>query len=286
MTTVVRVVEPGPSLLVQDRGRRGLAHLGVPPSGALDPDALALANRLVGNHDDAAGLEALLGGVVLHAETSGRFAVTGAERPVLVGGQPRPWGEAVSVRPGDRIELPTPSRGLRSWVAWAGGLRVDEVLGSSSTDTLSGLGPAALVAGDRLVTHPSPGRPGSGAAVPRRFDGRLRLRLGPRADWFEPAAVTRLTSTPYVVEPASDRVGLRRRAADGSVLDRVRPDELPSEGIVTGAVQVPPSGRPLIFLADHPVTGGYPVVGVVDLDDVWKCAQLRPGDEVRFTLLG
>jgi biotin-dependent carboxylase-like uncharacterized protein len=276
------VVDAGPSLLVQDGGRRGWAHLGVPPSGALDPGALALANRLVGNAETAAGLEVLLGGVRLRAESSARVAVTGAPMEVVVGGQPRPWGEALSVRAGDELELRPGPTGLRSWLALAGGVAAEVVLGSRSSDTLSRLGPPALVAGDRVVGGPVPARPGTGAAVPRRVVGLLRLRLGPRDGWFEPAAVERLASTTYTVEPDSDRVGLRLRAVDGTSLPRSRHDELPSEGLLTGAVQVPASGQPLVFLADHPVTGGYPVVGVVDRDDLWQCAQLRPGEQVRF----
>lgn len=283
------VLDPGGMTLVQDLGRPGLAHLGVPPSGALDPEALGLANRLVGNPPNRAGLEILVGGVRLRAESSVRIALTGALTNLVVGGQPRAWGETVSVPAGETIEVPPAATGLRGWLAFAGGIAVTEVLGSAATDTLTGLGPDPLARGDAVHLGAAPTNPGSGAGVPRRRDGgggiELALRLGPRDDWFTSDAIDRLGHTTYDVAPESNRVGVRLVAGDGSSLERSRAGELPSEGIVTGAVQVPGSGQPLIFLADHPVTGGYPVVGVVDRGDLWKCAQLRPGDQVRFSVV-
>jgi biotin-dependent carboxylase-like uncharacterized protein len=231
-------------------------------------------------------LEILLGGLRLRAESSVRIALTGALRDVVVAGSPRPWGEAVSVSAGDEIEVRPSSTGVRGWLAVAGGLVTTSVLGSTSTDTLTGIGPAPLQDGDELVIGAVPPRPGHGAAVPRPVEkvATLRLRLGPRDDWFARASVQRLFSTSYNVSPASNRIGVRLEAADGSQLERQVDGELPSEGIVTGAVQVPTAGQPLVFLADHPVTGGYPIIGVVAAGDLWKCAQLRPGDTVRFRL--
>lgn len=280
------VLDPGVQTLMQDLGRAGWAHLGVPPSGALDPEAMKQANRLVGNEPDLVVLEILLGGLRLRAESSGRIAVTGGLRDLVVGGVPRPWGEAVPVRAGDEIEVRPSVTGLRGWLAVAGGLVTTKVLGSASTDTLTGIGPAPLRAGDWLPTGPVPRRPGLGSAVPRPVEdvATFRLRLGPRDDWFTDASVQRLLSTSYKVAPASNRVGIRLEASDGSQLERQVGGELPSEGIVTGAVQVPTAGQPLVFLADHPVTGGYPIIGVVDPPDLSKCAQLRPGDNVRFRL--
>jgi biotin-dependent carboxylase-like uncharacterized protein len=281
------VLEAGPGLLVEDLGRPGWAHLGVPPSGALDPDALRLANRLVGNDDSAAGLEVVLGGVRLVATRSTRVAVTGADVSIDVDGRPQPWGEALSIAAGATLTLGTMRGGVRSWLAVDGGILAARELGSGSTDTLTGLGPDRVVAGTRLDLGPRRPAPVSAAAVPRTVGPgtiRLRVRLGPRADWFAESSVEMLTSTVYVVAPDSDRVGVRLESDDGSLLERSRGGELPSEGIVTGAVQVPGSGQPLVFLADHPVTGGYPVVAVVDRDDLWRCAQLRPGDRVAFQI--
>lgn len=276
----LRVVDPGPSLLVQDLGRPGYAHLGVPHSGALDPASLALANRLVGNPCDAAGLEVLLGGCVLRAEESMRLAVTGARVPVTVAGRPEPWGQALSVPAGSQVEIGRAQTGLRSWVALAGGVVVSPVLGSRATDTLTGLGPAPLAAADQVpIGEPPPAAPHVEVVDAGAGDGSLRMRFGPRQDWFTAQSRTTLTQAEYVVSAASDRVAVR---LEGPALTRRIDRELPSEGLVAGAVQVPANGQPLIFLADHPVTGGYPVMAVLAAADLGRCAQLRPGDVVGF----
>lgn len=279
----LRVEQADCLVLVEDLGRRGYAHLGVPRSGALDKVALALANRLVGNAEDRAGLEVLVGGVRLLAEESVRIALTGAQLPLVAGGRPAPWGTAVSVAAGSQVEVRPGPGGLRSWLAVAGGIDVPATLGSRSTDVLSGLGPAALKAGDVLTVGPAPAPAGGwGQAVPARPQtggAVLRVRLGPRDDWFTDASLAALVSGWYEVSPSSNRVALRLR---GEPLVRRAAGELASEGIVDGAIQVPGDGQPLVFLADHPTTGGYPVAGVVVDDDLAWCAQLRPGDRVRF----
>ena len=267
---MIDVLETGPLVTVQDRGRFGLAHLGVPRAGVLDAPAAALANRVVGNDPDDAVLEVLLGGLVLRSDAGRWVAVTGA------GGA----GRAEWLAPGAELRVDRPATGLRSYVAVAGGIAVDPVLGSRSTDTLAWVGPprveagAALPVGERRREPP----PFDAPRPPR--PGPLRVHRGPRADWFADDALERLCATAYVVGADSDRIGMR---LDGAALPRRRDDELASEGMVLGAVQVPPSGQPVVFLADHPPTGGYPVVGVVDPADLWQCAQLRPGEEVRFT---
>jgi biotin-dependent carboxylase-like uncharacterized protein len=285
-TAVLRVIQPGPGLLVQDLGRPGWAHVGVPTSGAADPESLALANRLVGNPEDAAGLEVLLGPVLLRAERSTRVAVTGAMFDLLVDGRAAPWGTAVSIPTGAFVALRPATTGLRAWFGVAGGLDVDRVFGSAATDTLTGLGPSPLAAGDLLAATEIRGMPSTASAVPRALQApvTLRIDLGPRDDWFTDGAVVRLTSTTYRVTPRCDRVGVRLESADGGDLERRGSAELESEGLVTGAVQVPPNGQPLIFGVDHPVTGGFPVVAVVLSEDLAACAQLKPGDEVRFVL--
>ena len=283
MTRVLEVLATGPSVLVQDAGRPGLAHLGVPRSGWLDPGAAGLANRLVGNSADAAVLECLLGGLRLRVGTAMTLAVTGAPCPVTAGTRPVPFAEPVTLAAGTELALGPPTSGLRTYVAAAGGIDVEPVLGSRSTDTLSGVGPEPVAAGDVLPVGEPTGEPTpldvSTSRSATTTGVRLRVWVGPRADWFTDEALRTLTSATYTVDPDSDRVGLR---LDGPVLDRVREGELPSEGIVLGAVQVPAEGRPLVFLRDHPTTGGYPVVAVVDPDDLGRCGQLRPGDEVRF----
>ncbi|HET7173483.1 MAG TPA: biotin-dependent carboxyltransferase family protein [Nocardioidaceae bacterium] len=281
----LRVERTGPQLLVEDLGRPGLAHLGVPPSGALDRSALALANRLVGNPEGAAGLEALLGGCVLVAERSLRLAVTGASVGIRVDDRAMPWGQPVPVTAGARLELgPVGWPGLRCWLAVGGGIAVAPVLGSRSTDVLTGLGPAPVGIGDRLPVGDELGEVGSGSAVPDATRQPLVLDLapGPRRDWLTDDALERLTAPGLRVMPASNRVALRLSGLEG--LPARRTHELPSEGVLTGAVQLPPSGQPVVFLADHPVTGGYPVVGVVSEAGLRRCAQARPGDSVRFGL--
>ncbi len=286
MTRQVEVLATGPSVLVQDAGRPGLAHLGVPRSGWLDGDAATLANRLVGNDAEVAVLECLLGGLRLRAGTAMTVAVTGASCPVSVAGRAVAFGEPVTVRAGDELALGSPTAGLRSYVALAGGLDVEPVLGSRSTDTLSGTGPPPVQVGDVLPVGPAHSAPAWSDVVSRRpsrargySTSEIGLWPGPRADWFDNEALERLTTRAYAVDADSDRVGLR---LDGPALTRSREGELPSEGIVLGGVQVPADGRPLVFLRDHPTTGGYPVVAVVDESDLGRCAQLRPGDEVRF----
>jgi biotin-dependent carboxylase-like uncharacterized protein len=275
----LRVLETGASVLVQDRGRPGWAHLGVPRAGALDAPSADLANRLVGNHPDAACLEVVLGGLTLQSDKGSWVAVTGAPCRVVVDGAAQAFGAAVRLSPGATLTLGRPETGLRTYLAVAGGVAVDPVLGSRSTDTLGGLGPPPVRAGDRLPVG-EPSGPPAPLDTPRTpVPGALRITAGPRSDRVRGDVVDLLGRSSYTVSRDSDRVGLR---LDGPPLDLATNDELPSEGIVVGAVQVPPDRRPVVFLADHPTTGGYPVVAVVEADDLWQCAQLRPGEAVRF----
>jgi KipI family sensor histidine kinase inhibitor len=303
----IEVIRPGALATVQDLGRTGFGHLGVRRCGAADSGSLRLANRLVGNPDGAAGLEFTLGRAVLRCTAAAWFAVTGAPVPVSVrpgGGRPAGeigFGAAFWVPAGGLIQLGAPAAGVRTYLAVRGGIDVPEVLGSRSTDLVSGLGPPPLRAGDVLPLGPAPG---SGAAQPAgavrtgeqpSTDGgslpagpavpagpaRLTVIPGPRADWFAASALEVLCRTDYTVTQHSDRTGLR---LEGSVLARARAAELPSEGMVAGALQVPPSGQPILLLADHPVTGGYPVIAVVRSADLGLAAQLRPGQRVRFAI--
>lgn len=278
----IEVVTPGPAALVQDGGRPGHAELGVPPSGAVDGPALRLANRLVGNPECAAGIEALLGGIALRARCSCTVAVTGAPVPVTADDRPVPTHTPVHLRTGQSLALGTPSAGLRCYVTVSGGLDVPMELGSRARDVLSGIGPPPLRAGDVLALG-EPGVP-TGADVvfapapPAEL--LVAVWLGPRDDWFDDAAAA--LAGPWRVTADANRVGLR---LDGAPLRRTAGQagaELPSEGLLTGAVQVPPNGLPVVFLADHPTTGGYPVVGVVDAAALPALAQARPGTAIRF----
>ncbi|QIG42671.1 biotin-dependent carboxyltransferase family protein [Nocardioides anomalus] len=276
---VLTVVRAGPLTLVQDRGRTGLAHLGVPRAGPLDRPAAELANRLVGNGPDAALLEVTGGGLELVSDAGVWVAVTGAEVEVDVDGAGRGLHRAERLPAGSLLRLGAPVRGLRSFVAVAGGVDVPAVLGSRSTDTLAWVGPPRVLDGATLPVGVPQGPPEAVDAPRLPRPGRLRVRPGPRADWFGSDALRRLCQAAYVVGADSNRVGLR---LEGPALERVRTEELPSEGVVLGAVQVPPNGQPVVFLADHPPTGGYPVLAVVHPDDLWQCGQARPGETLRF----
>jgi len=193
----------------------------------------------------------------------------------------------VLLRAGSRLALGAPARGLRTYLAVRGGLDVPPVLGSRSTDLLAGLGPPPLTHGDVLPVGephlPLPDVDVAAVAEPTGRELRVRVLPGPRRDWFADAAWDVLLGSAYTVTGESNRIGLR---LDGPPLERRRDGELPSEGMVRGALQVPPSGRPVLLLADHPVTGGYPVVGYVHDDDVDACGQLIPGQVLRFLATG
>ncbi|GAA0564316.1 biotin-dependent carboxyltransferase family protein [Paractinoplanes ferrugineus] len=273
---MITVVRSGPLTTVQDLGRPGYAHLGVPRSGALDQPALRRANALVGNLPEAAGLETTLLGCALRFDVAVRVAVTGATARLRLD-QVDVEGELIEVPAGAVLDVGRATRGVRSYIAVAGGIDVEPVLGSCSSDTLSGLGPPKLGDGMTLPIGDAASAPvveDIAVAVTVAEELSLGLRLGPRDDWFVAAEVF---ATAYTISPLSNRVGCRLA---GSGLTRTRLGELPSEGVVLGAVQVPADGQPLIFLADHPTTGGYPVLGVID--DVSPLAQARPGTTVRF----
>ena len=273
---MITVLRSGPLTTVQDLGRPGYAHLGVPRSGALDVPALRRANALAGNPAGAAGLETTLLGCALRFEEAARIAVTGATAAVRVDQAPvDPARGAIEVPAGAVVDVGKATRGVRSYLGVRGGVAVDPVLGSRSTDTLSGLGPPRLTDGMVLpVGPPTAGQPAELTEDASYGDLELAVRLGPRDDWFVAAE---LFSAAYRISPLSNRVGSRLA---GTALTRTRVGELPPEGVVLGAIQVPADGQPLIFLADHPTTGGYPVIGVVD--DVTPLAQARPGTTVRF----
>ncbi len=282
---MIVVVAPGPLTTVQDLGRPGLASLGVPLAGAVDRAALRAANRLVGNASRAAGLETTLAGPTLLFETDAVVAVAGGRCDVVVGDRVVGAGCAVTVRRGEQVRLGPVTLGLRSYLAVRGGIDVPPVLGSRSTCTLSGLGPAPLAAGDRLpIGSAVAGAVGAAEELPAiAAEPVLRVVPGPRDDAFVEGALDTLASSSYIVSSRSDRTGVR---LEGAVLQRVSDGELPSEGVVPGAVQVPPDGQPILFLGNCPTTGGYPVIGVVLPADLAHAAQARPGTRLRFRLEG
>jgi biotin-dependent carboxylase-like uncharacterized protein len=281
--TEIEVISPGPLTTIQDLGRPGLAHIGVPRSGAADRRSLKLANALVGNVLGAAALETTMTGPRLRFSAAATVALTGAPVEARVGERLLPMNTAVELGSGEILKVGNASSGLRTYIAVAGGIDTALVLGSAATDTLTGLGPAALARGDRLLLASGRGSNVSVISLPLPLVEAplVEVVLGPRDDWFTARAIRLLTSEPFTVTPACNRIGLR---LDGPSLERARTDELPSEGIVPGAIQVPPGGQPILLLADHPTTGGYPVIAVVRESDLHVAAQLRPGQQLRFAV--
>ncbi|MCV7049415.1 5-oxoprolinase/urea amidolyase family protein [Mycobacterium heidelbergense] len=279
----LEILRTGPFAVVQDLGRPGLAHLGVSRSGAADRRAHKLANRLVANPDDRATVEVTFGGLVARVRGGDvDIAVTGADAGPTVNGIKFGTNSIQHVRDGQVISLGAPRAGLRTYLAVRGGVCVEPVLGSRSYDVMSAIGPSPLRGGDRLpVGEHTDDYPELDQAPMAAITGdvvELSAVPGPRDDWFvDPDA---LVHTDWVASDRSDRVGMRLM---GRPLQYRYPDrQLPSEGATRGAIQVPPNGLPVILGPDHPVTGGYPVVGVVIDEDVDAIAQVRPGQRVRL----
>ena len=288
----LRVLAAPIPALFQDLGRPGQTGQGVSLSGALDRGALRAANRAVGNPPGAACLEIAGGGVRFEAIGRLVVALAGAPCPIRVRDREgRSFAaagyRAVALEPGDVVELGHPETGTRSYLAARGGFAVEPVLDSASTDTLARLGPDSVGAGATIAVRPSSGLSGVSLseAPPRDLPAAggtvtLDVVMGPRTDWFTPTGIARLGAQDWTVTPHSDRVGLR--LAGDAALERRDAAELPSEGTATGAIQVPHSGQPVLFLADHPLTGGYPVIATVAEHHLDLAAQVPVGARIRF----
>lgn len=263
---MIEVVRAGIATTLQDSGRPGLANIGVGAAGAVDPGLAALVNRLVGNLASAVVIETC-GDLELVADQPAVIATTSELAPITLAP-----GQTVTIRPGQHGRL-------WQYVAVRGGIAAPPVLGSASTDTLSGLGPLPLVSGQRLGLNQIDGdyTVVDQAPLPE-LSSDVRVFRGPRHDWFTERSWAELTSTPWTVTTTS-RIGVR---LTGGAAERTVTRELPSEGLVRGAIQVPPDGDPVMMLADHPTTGGYPVIGVVHPDDVAVVGQHASGTSVRF----
>ena len=287
----LRVTRADRPALFQDLGRPGLASQGVSESGALDRTSMIEANRCLGNPRDAAVVEVLFGGFAIKADRPVTVAATGAPCPLTIrsaaGGESSAnFASPIALDAGDELVLGIPPEGMMSYLALRGGFDVQPVLGSAATDTLAKVGPAPIGSGDILVaaerrslavlqTHAGQRRlPRAGEVV------TLDIVLGPRTDWFTEQGIAALTSQEWDVTPQSSRVGMR---LDGTVaIERSDNAELPSEGTALGAIQVPHSGQPVLFLADHPLTGGYPVIGVVASHHLDLAGQIPIGARIRF----
>lgn len=281
----LRILSTRLPILVEDEGRCGHAVIGVGSSGAADLGAYRLGARLLGHSHGEAALEITLGQAELRFEHAATFVLTGAPAPADVDGTPVPANSLVSARAGQRLRLGTPATGLRTYLSVHGGIEVPAVLGSRSTDTLSGIGPDPLTDGATVGLGPTnlfwtPLLDQVPTADPAPGPLRLTCTPGPREDWFAEPGV--LTARTWTVSADTDRVAARLAGDPLARRADHRDRELPSEGMVRGSVQVPSDGRPVIFLADHPVTGGYPVIAVLTPDSCDRLAQARPGQQVNL----
>ncbi|MGH2559486.1 MAG: acetyl-CoA carboxylase, partial [Thermomicrobiales bacterium] len=290
VTPRVIVRKAGMLTTVQDLGRPGLMRFGVAPGGALDRAALILGNRLVGNDPDAAGLEITLLGAVLEFTGEAVIAGTGGDLGARLNGAAMPRWRSVAVRTGDTVSFqPGGGRGARAYLCFAGGIAVEPVLESRSTDLAGGFGGVegrALIAGDELPL----GEPSGPlalmarrqlAAAPPDYAQNLTMRvvLGPQLDRFTPDGVATFLGNRYVVSAKADRTGIR---LNGPAIAHSRGADLLSEGIAHGAVQVPGDGQPIVLLAARQTVGGYPKIATVIGADLDRLAQARPGDTIRF----
>jgi len=280
--------------LYQDFGRTGRADQGVSRSGALDRTSLRLANLLVGNPASSAAVEVAFGGFAFRADRATTVAVTGARCKLTIkaanGSRAGPpLNEAFALDSGDELVLDAPSEGVTSYIAIRGGFDVKTVLGSASTDTLAKLGPAPIKVGSVLKPgnlQTSSVDVGSRAVVSLGRASEmvtLDVHPGPRTDWFDREAIGTLLSQEWSVTADTSRIGMRLSGAES--LRRRQTGELASEGTVPGAIQVPHNGQPLVFLSDHPLTGGYPVIAVVAAHHLDLAGQIPIGARVRFRAL-
>ncbi|MGI4779531.1 MAG: biotin-dependent carboxyltransferase family protein [Janthinobacterium lividum] len=302
---MIVVAKPGLLASVQDLGRHGHRQRGICPGGALDALAMTLANRLVGNAEDAAGLELTMGGCTLRFETATRIALVGGDFGARLDGVPLFPNWSVPVRADQTLVLSGAAsdvRSLRTWLAVAGGVDVVPVLGSRSTDLKAGFGGLqgrALKKGDRL---PLGAMSLDALQLMRRpfglhgpewdIDGApedigdavaLRVLPGPEFHQFTPESQMAWFSAPWRITPQSNRMGSRLHAVDEGVsLQRTLKADMLSSGVIPGTVQVPPSGQPIILMGDAQTTGGYPRIGVVIRADLWKLAQAPLGGRLRM----
>ena len=284
---MISIHDPGLLTTVQDLGRCGQLRYGIPQSGALDRFALIAANRLVGNSDEAAGLECTLLGPTFETDRACAIAVTGAEAKVTVNASDAPRWTTIMLAAGDVVRVGAARSGLRSYVAFCGGIDVPLLMGSRSTyvrGAFGGLEGRALRRHDRLQLFDAP------PAVPWELSPdlipsyvaapALRAVLGPQDDRFTPAGIASLLQSVYRVSPQSDRMGVRLQ---GDPIEHTRGHDIISDGTALGSIQVPGDGQPIVLLVDRQSTGGYTKIATVCSFDIGRIAQLRPGQSVRFS---
>jgi biotin-dependent carboxylase-like uncharacterized protein len=283
---MIRFVDPGPQTTVQDLGRVGHLRYGIPPSGPLDVRAFVIANRLVGNPDGAAALEATVLGPRFTVETAGAIAVTGADAPVTINGAAAAAWTTLPLAAGDTVRIGAARAGIRIYVAFAGGLDVAPVLGSRATylrGRLGGLQGRSLKRDDVLRSFPAAPPPmrrvPESAIPPLEREPEIRVVLGPQADRFTAEGVAAFLGGAYEMLPQSDRMGAR---LSGPRIAHARGHDIISDGIALGSVQVPGDGQPIVLLVDRQSTGGYTKVATVGSFDIGRIGQVKPGQRLRF----
>ena len=282
----ILIHDAGPQTTVQDLGRRGSLRVGIPPSGPMDREAFLLANRLVGNADDAAGLECTIRGPRIEFADERWVAVTGAVMPVALNGAVMPRWAAFEVEAGDVLRLGPAASGVRGYLAVSGGIDTPPALGSRATylrGLLGGFEGRALRKGDCLPLGPASG--GVPAEVHEEripdytIEPTVRVVLGPQDDRFTKRGVAALFDAPYEMTPQSDRMGARLR---GERIEHTRGHDIISDGVALGGIQVVGDGQPIVLLADRQSTGGYTKIGTVCSFDIGRVAQVKPGQRLRF----
>ncbi|CAI0922853.1 Allophanate hydrolase subunit 2 [Serratia rubidaea] len=281
---MLKILRAGIYTTVQDLGRNGFRSLGISQGGALDAPALKIANLLVGNRADSAGLEITLGQFSAEFTRPSWIALTGAGCDALLDGKPLWTGWRYPVKAGQQLVLQKPKHGMRSYLAIAGGIAVPEVLGSRSTDLRTGFGGLEgrkLQDGDQLPLGESVNPPGKPFGVKQLlFNNRIRALPGPEYQEFSTAARETFWRTPWQLSPQSNRMGYRLQGS--AELTRTTAREMLSHGLQPGVVQVPHNGQPIVLMADAQTTGGYPRIACVIEADLYHLAQLRLGEPVHF----
>jgi biotin-dependent carboxylase-like uncharacterized protein len=284
--TALQILKPGLLTSVQDLGRYGHQASGVPVAGPMDTFSHRLANQLVGNTIEAATLEITLIGPDLIVEADTTMAIAGAQFEVTCDDRPLSPGASFQVTRGQRLKFGRIQQGARAYLAVAGGIQTAPMLGSRATHLVSRMGGfngRALQAGDRIPiadhSGPRPQRKSVGLTLPTKGRALLRVMPGPQANWFHADALRAIASVSFRISPQSNRMGYRLQ---GPPLVRMRDDELISEPLGIGAIQIPAAREPILLMADRQTAGGYPKIGYVISADLPIAGQLAPGDFIEF----
>ena len=280
------VQNAGPMTTVQDLGRPGYLRVGIPDSGPMDREAFLLANRIVGNPDNAAGLECTLIGPRLEFTDERVVAVTGADMASTLNGAAAPRWQAFLVKSGDVLRLGPARSGVRAYVAVSGGVDTPPALGSRSTyvrGALGGLGGRALRKGDQLplgaVRGARGGRMRAGGVPDYSIEPEIRVVLGPQEDRFTRQGIAAFLEGPYEMLPQSDRMGARLK---GPFIEHTGGHDIISDGVALGGIQVIGDGQPIVLLVDRQSTGGYTKIATVCSFDIGRIGQVKPGRRLRF----